>query len=312
MTGIGGGLFFTPAMGVVGTYFSTKRALAIGIVTTGNSVGGMIYPVLVQQLLPKLGFAWTTRVLGFLNLGMLSIVLVFMRPRMPPRKSGPMVDFSAFKEPTYAFLVAGLCLVMWAVYFTFYYVSTHYVPPPLPPDACADTVFRQLSSYGIEVVGMPFNAAITITILVNGVGVPARLIPPLFASRFGQLNTMIPIFVYLTVVSFSWIAVRTSAGTYTFAVFYGIGSSAFQCLLPSTVASITPNMNAFGTRLGMAFGAISFATLTGPSIGGAIQNAMGGKYLGAQLWSAVATLTGVAFVVTSRMVKARGKIHSKC
>lgn len=181
-----------------------------------------------------------------------------------------------------------------------------------PPDACADTVFRQLSSYGIEVVGMPFNAAITITILVNGVGVPARLIPPLFASRFGQLNTMIPIFVYLTIVSFSWIAVRTSAGTYTFAVFYGIGSSAFQCLLPSTVASITPNMNAFGTRLGMAFGAISFATLTGPSIGGAIQNAMGGKYLGAQLWSAVATLTGVAFVVTSRMVKARGKIHSKC
>lgn len=128
MTGIGGGLFFTPAMGVVGTYFSTKRALAIGIVTTGNSVGGMIYPVLVQQLLPKLGFAWTTRVLGFLNLGMLSIVLVFMRPRMPPRKSGPMVDFSAFKEPTYAFLVAGLCLVMWAVYFTFYYVSTYYVP----------------------------------------------------------------------------------------------------------------------------------------------------------------------------------------
>lgn len=79
MTGLGGGLFFTPSLGVMGTYFSSKRALAIGIATTGNSVGGMIYPVLVQQLLPKLGFAWTARVLGFLNLGLLSIVLVFMR-----------------------------------------------------------------------------------------------------------------------------------------------------------------------------------------------------------------------------------------
>ena len=55
--------------------------MAIGIVTTGNSAGGMIYPVMVQQLLPKLGFAWTTRVIGFLNLALLLVVFAFMRPR---------------------------------------------------------------------------------------------------------------------------------------------------------------------------------------------------------------------------------------
>lgn len=109
MTGIGGGIFFTPSMGLIGTYFSSRRALAIGITTTGNSAGGMIYPVLVQQLLPKIGFAWTARVLGFLNLGLLSVVFVFMRPRLPPRKSGPIIDMSAFKEPVYAFFVAGTC-----------------------------------------------------------------------------------------------------------------------------------------------------------------------------------------------------------
>ena len=123
MTGIGGGIFFTPSMGLIGTYFSKKRALAIGITTTGNSAGGMIYPVLVQQLLPKIGFAWTARVLGFLNLGLLAVVLVLMRPRLPPRKSGPVIDLSAFKEPTYAFFVAGLFFVIWPIYYTFYYVS---------------------------------------------------------------------------------------------------------------------------------------------------------------------------------------------
>lgn len=123
MTGLGGGIFFTPSLSLTGTYFSKKRALALGIATTGNSAGGMIYPVLVQQLLPKIGFAWTTRVLGFFNLGLLAIVLVFMRPRLPPRKSGPFVDFSAFKEPTYALFVAGLFFVIWAIYFVFYYVS---------------------------------------------------------------------------------------------------------------------------------------------------------------------------------------------
>lgn len=123
MTGIGGGLFFTPAMGLMGTYFSSKRALAIGIATTGNSAGGIIYPVIVQQLLPKIGFAWTARVLGFFNLACLCLVFAFMRPRLPPRKSGPLVDFSAFKEPVYAFFVAGLFFVIWPIYYTFYYVS---------------------------------------------------------------------------------------------------------------------------------------------------------------------------------------------
>ena len=290
MTGLGGGLFFTPSMGLMGTYFSSKRALAIGIATTGNSVGGMVYPVLVQQLLPKLGFAWTARVLGFLNLGLLSVVLVFMRPRLPPRRSGPIVDLSAFKEPPYAFLVGGLFFIIWAIYYTFYY----------------------LSSYGIQVAGMPFDTAIDITIILNGAGLPARVIPPFFASRFGQLNTLVPILFALAIVAFSWIAVRTPTGMYTYAVFYGIWSAAFQCLIPSTVASITPNMNMFGTRLGMAFSTLSFAALTGPSLGGALQSAMGGRYLGAQLWAAIATAISMSLVLASRMAKARWKVHSKC
>lgn len=81
MTGVGGGLLFTPSMGIVGTYFSTRRAIAIGLATTGNSAGGMVYPIMVQQLFPKIGFAWTVRVLGFLNLALLLVVLAFMRPR---------------------------------------------------------------------------------------------------------------------------------------------------------------------------------------------------------------------------------------
>lgn len=39
LTGIGGGIFFCPSMGLIATYFSNKRALAVGIASTGNSVG---------------------------------------------------------------------------------------------------------------------------------------------------------------------------------------------------------------------------------------------------------------------------------
>ena len=123
LTGLGGGIFFTPAMGLMATYFSSHRAFAIGVATSGNAVGGMIYPVIVEQLLPKIGFAWTARVLGFLNAGLLAIVIAFMRPRLPPRRSGPIIDWGAWLEPPYAFFVAGLFFIMWSIYFTFYYVS---------------------------------------------------------------------------------------------------------------------------------------------------------------------------------------------
>jgi MFS family permease len=41
LTGIGGGIFFCPSMGLIATYFSKRRALAVGVVTTGNSVGSL-------------------------------------------------------------------------------------------------------------------------------------------------------------------------------------------------------------------------------------------------------------------------------
>lgn len=79
-------------------------------------------------ILMQLGFAWTARVLGFINLGALSLCVAFMRPRLPPRKSGPLIDWSAFREPVWNVFIVGWWLVMWSNYYTFYYVShsTHH------------------------------------------------------------------------------------------------------------------------------------------------------------------------------------------
>ena len=94
-----------------------------GVKQADDLPGGMVYPVLVRELLPKIGFAWTTRVLGFLNFGLLAIAFTFMRPRLPPRSTGPIVDWKAFTEPVFVLFVAGIFFVLWNVYFTFYYVS---------------------------------------------------------------------------------------------------------------------------------------------------------------------------------------------
>jgi hypothetical protein len=126
-TGAGGGIFFVPIMGLCSTYFSAHRGMALGIVTSGTATGGVIYPLVVRQLLGKVGFGWTVRVLGFLNVACLSVALAFMRPRLPPRKTGPLIEWEALKDIPYCLHVLGICFLMPPVYCVFYYVSSLFV-----------------------------------------------------------------------------------------------------------------------------------------------------------------------------------------
>ena len=125
LTGIGGGLMFTPTVALVSTYFTRRRAVAIGIMTTGNSTGGIVYPVVVRQLLPSLGFAWAARVLGFINLACFVVVLLLMRPKPASGKLtlGNLFDFRAFQEPVFLAVVAGIFFSLWGIISIFYFVS---------------------------------------------------------------------------------------------------------------------------------------------------------------------------------------------
>lgn len=106
-TGLGNGLIFCPSLALLSTYFTKKRALAIAIAASGTSTGGLVYPVIVQQLLPKIGFGWTVRVLGFVMLATQATALAFIKTRLPPRKSGPLVEWGAFKELPYSLFSIG-------------------------------------------------------------------------------------------------------------------------------------------------------------------------------------------------------------
>lgn len=55
------------------TYFRKRRAIAGGLAIAGSSLGGVIFPIMVAHLLPKVGFAWTMRICAFLILGLLII-----------------------------------------------------------------------------------------------------------------------------------------------------------------------------------------------------------------------------------------------
>ena len=316
LTGLGGGIVFTPSVALVATYFGDRRGLAVGLATTGNSVGGVVYPIVVRQLLPMVGFAWTVRVLGFINMTFFALALAFMRPRLPPRRSGPVIDWTAFREPVYVTYVAGLFFLVWTVYYTFSYVSQPYnsqgVPAGMLLWSCHLHVSLQIAAFGTQALGMSYHSASLLVTILNAAGVPFRVLVPFIGDRIGTINMMWLCSVGLTVVAFSWLGVGSIGGFYAFTIFYGVVAGAVQCLMPTGIAGITPRLDKVGTRLGMCFAFVSFAGLTGPPIGGALQTAGGGSFRPPQVMFALAGLMCCVLLFAARILRQGWDMKAKC
>ncbi|KAJ0166602.1 Riboflavin transporter MCH5 [Colletotrichum tanaceti] len=281
--GIGNGCLFCPALSTASTYFDKRRGLALGFVSIGSSTGGLIYPTMVRQLLPSIGFGWTIRAIAFVQMGTLMIAFVFLRPRVKPRKAGSIVEWAAFKELEYMFYAIGSFLNYLGVFFAFYY----------------------LPSYSRDIVGLGYNPSLNLLLVLNGVGVPGRILPGYIADRVGSINTLIPMSFISGLLMYCWVAVSSTSGLYTWTPFYGLAASAIQSLFPSALSQLTSDPRKQGTRMGMTFTIVSFAVLTGPPIAGAIISAEGGRYVGAQVYAGTCLLAGMCFWIAARVVKTR-------
>jgi MFS family permease len=122
---LGTGALFVPSMAIISTYFSKRVATAIGIVASGSSLGGVIYPIVFHRLLPQIGFAWTTRVLGFIILATSIIPVVVSRPRVLPAKSRALLDLKAFLVPAYSLQVVGFFCGFMGLYMPFFYAQVY-------------------------------------------------------------------------------------------------------------------------------------------------------------------------------------------
>ncbi|KFY09680.1 hypothetical protein V492_05386, partial [Pseudogymnoascus sp. VKM F-4246] len=278
--GLGNGCIFAPAVALVSTYFSTKKSLAIGISASGGAIGGLIFPSMVQNLLPKIGFAWTMRSLGLVDAILLLCVNLFAKQRVPPRRSGQFLDLNSFRDLTYTLYGVGMFFTFWGLYFPFFY----------------------LSAFARDKIGFEQTKSINLVLLLNGVGIPARIIANYIADTWtGPLNLMLFAALGGSIVMFSMIAVHDTAGLYTWTVIYGTPGASVQSLFPAVLGSLTSkDLSKAGVRIGMIFTMVSFAVLSGPPICGALITAGNGSYLGPQIFTACSILLGCGLMCGAR------------
>ncbi|RBA10993.1 riboflavin transporter MCH5 [Fusarium proliferatum] len=110
--GLGNGFLFCPTIALNSQYFQKNRGIAIGLGACGSATGGLVFPSIVRQLLPSVGFPWTMRAIGFIQVGCLIVAFIFLKPRVPPRTTGSVADFASFQELDYTCYAIGSFLRM--------------------------------------------------------------------------------------------------------------------------------------------------------------------------------------------------------
>ena len=279
---IGAGMMFCPTTALTPTYFTSKRTFAMGIVASGSATGGMVFPAVVLRLLPRVGYPWTMRTLGFIALGSLTPSLILLRQRVPPRKAGPLVEWAAFKEAPYSLFTVGMFLNFCGIYVGYFYIG----------------------SFGRNIIGVSETVSVYVLLVMNGVGLPMRLIPALCASKFtGPLNILVPSSFATGLVTYGWPGVKSLGGLYAWTVIYGSVAASFQALFPGTLGSLTNDLQRVGVRMGMVFAVLAIAALIGSPIAGALVQADRGAYLYAQMFMASCITAGSLVLVACRVAR---------
>ncbi|ETS74031.1 hypothetical protein PFICI_13897 [Pestalotiopsis fici W106-1] len=242
----------SPALTVVGQHFKKRRALAMGIVASGSSLGGVCLPVLFSKLVPRIGFPWSIRV-GLLILLICYAVAIAISPSGNPKRKmksiKDLLDYRGFLDIRYACLAAGAVASNLGTYVPFYYLGKSY------------TLQSPNTNSRIQPYLLP---------LINASSLLGRLIGGHVADRVGLLNFLYPMVLFCGFVCMAMWYPATSPGVLVgFACLYGFGSGGLISVMPAATAQIIP-AERLGARLG-AFGTFTaFAFLTGTPIAGAL------------------------------------------
>lgn len=294
--GIAFGFVFLPITGVLSHHFKRRWGLAIGIITSGSGLGGLVFPFMLNKLISEAGFAKATRVVAAVFTLMMLLACLLMRTRLPPpSKSKQSQGIESYIPPPtakqlvtdtgYMFTIAGVFISM---------IGTLSLP-----------FYFQLYSV---VQGIDHDLAFYVITIFNAAAIIGRLIPNFLGDIWGPLNVILVCNLSCAILVFSMLGATNAAGIVSIAVLYGLlaGGAALLSLFGPVIASLAKSPSEIGIRLGFGYTIVAFASLIGIPISGALltQTLLWERML---CFSGACMILGSGFLFAARHVTAKEK-----
>lgn len=283
---VGVSALFQPTLSTIHGWFDKKRGAAFGILATGSSIGGVIFPIMVTRLIKQHGYDWAMRICGFMILGLLVIACLTVKPIHPPRpqKVSSAQLLQPFREPEFILCMLGFFFFTYGIFVPINYLPVQALKAGVDPD------FVQ---YLIPIL----SAASLFGRLGSGIA----------GDKVGKYNIFVLVgFLSGLWILALWIPCNTQDCIIAFAALFGFCSGAYVSLIAPIVAQISP-LPEVGFRTGIVFFVSSIGGLTTNPINGAILEKSTG-WLGPKIFAGVFCMVGTAFIFAARVHRVGWKI----
>jgi MFS family permease len=227
---------FTPCAAVVSRRVPHRRGLALGITIGGSSIGGLVWPIMLERLLytDSLSFGWTQRAVGFTMAPLLLIACLSVReadeetsnpplqehvqehergPAQDPTGKaarGPLPEEKSRSKRPVVVLFKNIAFVLLCLGLAFVYLGLF-------------TPFFYISAYAVD-KGTPSSTAFYLISAINASSFFGRVIPGHLADSYGHFNICILSVLISGVIGFTWTAAITLPGMIVWSIAYGFTS----------------------------------------------------------------------------------------
>lgn len=207
----------------------------MGVTVGGSSTGGVIWPIVLNELLNKDGvsFGWTIRIVGFIMLPLLVLAVLTVNP--PAKKSSEdhhhrmlteeeernQTDegyesqevlqgevkahkrglVSLLKDTTFLVLCSGLSISYLGMFSPFFYATSY-----------------------ARSLGHSTSFAFYLVSIVNAASLFGRILPGILADRYGHFNLCGTAALLSGAIALCWTAAKSSAGLVVWCLAYGLTS----------------------------------------------------------------------------------------
>ncbi len=294
---LGMGTAYVPCNATVVKWFARRRGLAVGLASTGGSVGTFALPPLAQMLIGAVGWRAAYVVFGLGLLVLLNLIATVMRrdpeslglhPDGDP--SPPPGGLAAAEREAWPLARAVRTPVFWLLWAA--YTAT-WVPVFIP--------LVHLVRFARDLGFSPLVAASVMSALGLG-AVAGRLVMGVLSDRFGR-RAVVAAAMGLQALAFaSFAAAGNLALLYGSAFLFGYSYGAVSTLFAAIVGDFFGRAQA-GTLVGVLFALAGSTASLGPLIAGALYDATG-TYTPAFLLAAGLNTAAVGLLLLCRPPRA--------
>lgn len=207
----------------------------MGVTVGGSSAGGVIWPIVLNELLNKDGvsFGWTIRIVGFIMLPLLILAVLTVTPPakkvsedhrhrvltkegatnaadegrgsektlQEDTKAHKQGFVSLLKDTSFLVLCSGLAISYLGMFSPFFYVTSY-----------------------AQSLGHSTSFAFYLVSTINGASLFGRILPGILADRYGHFNICGTATLLSGAIALCWTAAKRSGGLIVWCLAYGLTS----------------------------------------------------------------------------------------